>query len=400
MNPVPSSTTHFGLPQNSGGLKERMTRIHESFPVLSHVARYLIENDSPLAGKRIGWHCPLTVLTAMAVEELAGVGVLFSLSECNPGATDYVAVKHMRDLGAEVFLGPTAPYKVLESESILLCDSGFALMGQYLENFDRLPARVVGACEVTTRGIEKLRRGATPAVPVIYLNEGLKSTISHFHAVGNGIAKSLAHLLPLIGKVLSHSSITVVGYGRIGVGIAHYLKRAGSRVRVCEIDPARRLLAHFDDFRTCSLEQAMSESDVIVTATGNKELMSESTWSLAKDGLLVANAGYFKEEVGLVALNRLSIESTPLTPMLEAFVLPAPGLQATRRVYLAAGGAQVDVAMVTTSPEPVLFNIVAEILALDYILRGHSELRPGENRLPDIVEKVAATLSLKALGLT
>jgi adenosylhomocysteinase len=369
-------------------LRQELAGFKFCFPIMEKLGQFLLESNH-LKGKRVGWHCHLTTITAATVEALLATGAELFLSECSPHTTSSAAVDYMRNLGARVHLGELGVEQVLDQKPLLASDTGLALIGAAITG--QVDCLYAGS-EITTSGITQLR--TLPAVPiaVLNINDGqLKTGIENFHGVGDGVIEAL---FQLTGRLWTGRPAAVVGYGRVGAGTAHYLRTAGAVVTVVESDPVRRLIAHYDGFSTGSLPQALLQSELLVTCTGQPSVVPESDWMNARDGLIVLNVGHVSDEVD--SLKRAAKKAAPFSEHLERFTL------AQGDVFLATQGSPANVVMLTGSPEPTLIHLTAEILALNYLAgcfdRG-TKLIPGEHKLPADVERQASLLALAALGL-
>ncbi|HEY9869630.1 MAG TPA: NAD(P)-dependent oxidoreductase [Candidatus Obscuribacterales bacterium] len=377
-------------------LPEEILRAARFFPLMEHAAAAL-SADGTLAGVRVGWHCHLTWLTALAAYALTSAGAEIFASECNPGTTEHGAVECLRRLGVHVFLGGDGPARVLAGKPYVISDTGLALTSCYLES---MSFPLAGACEITTSGIARLRAlGAVP-LPVVNINDGqLKTLIENFHGVGDGLIDALFRLT---GKMWAGTEAAVVGYGRVGAGVAHYLRGNGAAVRVVERDPVRQLAAHYDGFVLDSLERVLADCRLVVTATGQAGLLGARQWQLAADGLLVLNVGHWPEEVDYAALKAMAVGTRRLSAHLEEFTLPGTGGRGAKTVLLAAGGSPVNVALLSGSLEPTLIHLTTEMLCLAYLVRAARQgatLPQGEAAIPAEVERRSALLALAALGL-
>jgi adenosylhomocysteinase len=377
-------------------LPEEILRAARFFPLIEKAAAALAA-DRTLSGVRIGWHCHLTWLTALAAEALTHAGAEILASECNPHTTERGAVEFMQKLGVHVFLGSDGPSLVLAERPYVISDTGLTLTSCYLES---MSFPLAGACEITTSGIARLRaRGAVP-LPVVNINDGqLKTLIENFHGVGDGLIDALSRLT---GKMWAGTAAAVVGYGRVGAGVAHYLRGNGASVRVVERDPVRQLAAHYDGFVLNTLERALTDCRLLVTASGQAGVLGPREWQLAADGLLVLNVGHWPEEVDYDALKAMAAATRRLSAYLEEFTLPHSAGRGAKTVLLAAGGSPVNVALLSGSPEPTLIHLTTEMLCLAYLVsavRQGAALPHGEVAIPAEVERRSALLALYALGL-
>jgi len=371
---------------------ERLARL---FPIMERLGVYL-KGERFLDGLKIGWHCHLTWLTALAVEPLIFAGARLFMSECNPETTESDAVEDMRARGATIHLGPEACKGVLEACPEIASDTGLALLSAYLDGGH---SGLFGSCEITTSGVARLRALEDVPLPVVNINSGrLKSQVENFHGVGDGLIEALARLT---GADWNGRRAAVVGYGRVGAGAAHYLKRAGVLTTVVETDPVLALTAHYDGHSLSTLDQALADSELLVTATGRAGLLGERQWRLARDGLLVMNVGHFADEVGLDALRSLAAASARAGAHLEEFLIRDE--RSERRVLVATGGHPVNVVLLTGAGEPTLLHLTTEALSLEYLARMRSmavDIQPGETPVPAEIERQASLLALGALGLS
>lgn len=371
-----------------------ITKIACFFPILDELHSYLVE-DGKLSGITIGWHCHLTSLTAISAKVILNSGAKLFLSECNPATTDQLSVEYMKALGAHVYTGESSCKQALAANPSVISDTGFVMLENYLQDLkDTKNSKVVGACEITTSGVTRMREKYSEVqLPVININAGrLKSYIENYHGVGDGVVESLARLT---GRSWAGSKATVVGYGQVGAGVAHYLARIGVQVSVCESDAVQSLIAHYDGYPSCSLSEALAQSDLLITATGIHKLLTKDHWQKAKDQLLVMNVGHWPDEVSPEVLTELSSSIKPVSEHLSEYTIERNGT--TRRIFLATGGSPVNVAMLTGSPEPTVLHLATEILCMNYIVKSGDKLPKGEIAIPAEIEECASKLALRAI---
>jgi adenosylhomocysteinase len=366
-------------------------KVNRFFPLFALVSRHL-KASKTLEEARIGWHCHLTALTAIAVQSLRDAGAEVFLSEANAATSDFESIEVMRSCGARVFQGSKSREDVLAQGLELVSDTGAELIGTLLASGEL--KTVLGASEITTSGITALKKRTDVRIPVINLNEGrLKQRIENFHGVGDGVLEVLAITT---SRSWAGSAGCVVGYGPVGAGAALYLRRAGMQVIVVEKNPVLELVAHFDGFETCSLPEALPRVDMLVTATGQKGLISKNEWQSLKNGCFVMNLGHWREELDLEALFTLSKQSLQVSEHLMEYFF---GENEKRKVYVVTDGNPANVAMLTGSAEPTLIHLATEVLTLAFLRTNSGRLLPGLNVLPSEVEHFVSYLALEALGL-
>lgn len=363
------------------------------YPLLELVGQYLQEKGT-LKDVRLAWHCHLTALTAVSAKALAMGGCRVSLSECNPATSDADAIAYMSEiLGFKTYIGADSVSKVLEGGADVVSDTGFDLLSHWLsEDLNAVDIPLFGASEITTSGITRLRSRESVPIPIININDGqIKSFVENFHGVGDGVIEALK---VLTGRSFQGERACVIGYGRVGAGVAEYLKRIGVQVTVVEQDAVRRLMAHFDGFPLASLRESMKTSAIMVTATGQKGLLQVEDWRYARDGLLAINVGHWREELSFQELEKAADSVKSITANVDEFKLQSYDHKPLR-VRIATKGDPCNVTLLTGSMEPTLLHLATEILSLEYLVTNKDKLKPGEMCIPPEVENTAAELALQ-----
>ncbi len=377
-------------------MPEEILSADRAFPIMQLLAGALQQRGF-ISGLSIGWHCHLTWLTALAAEAAIMAGARLFVSECDAMTTEPAAVEYLRRLGATVNLGNAACDAVLANHPLILSDTGFVLTSRYLE---RKIDDVIAACEITTSGVTTLRKLGPLPLPVVDIaSSRLKSMIENFHGVGSEL---VAALFRLTGQSWAGRKAAVIGYGAVGSGAAEYLRRAGLLVTVVETDPVLRLKAHYDGFAVGNLQAALGQSKLLITATGAEGLLGKMEWAQAADGLYVFNIGHWPAEVSPEVVYEMSSNRQKVSELLEELTLPAVADKPSRKVYLAAGGSPVNVAVCSGGAEPTLIHLAAELLTIEYLYsqRGRpGACLPGLVPLPASVERQASLLALEALRL-
>ena len=366
-----------GQPNTFAEVERELEMFSLTFPILERLDEYLQEHGN-FRGQNVGWHCHLTVITAASAQVLLNAGARLFMSECNPATSNQVSIDYMRKQGAIIHCGSGSAAEVLKERPVVLSDTGFVLIDEYLNQIDRnsSDAFVSGACEITSSGVQKLRKREHCPLPVININDGeLKTYIENFHGVGDGVIDSL---FKVTGKMLSGRSVAVAGYGRVGAGVAAHLRSAGAIVSVVENDPARRLIAHYDGFALSELPKALSSSEILVTATGRHSLITPQELIHARDGLILMNVGHWPEEIAYAEFGSSAKSQRRISEFLEEFEFSFDG--ESRRVLLLGGGGPANVVMCSGSIEPTLIHLVTEILCLNHMLalkNGSRSAAPG-----------------------
>ncbi|MDP2308996.1 MAG: NAD(P)-dependent oxidoreductase [Pseudomonadota bacterium] len=362
-------------------------RIDTFFPVLSSLGNRWAA-ARPFEGLTIGLHLHLTTLTATVVRELTLGGGRWICSAANPATTDPSVVAFLRDLGVEVYSGggiEDGLEATVDADPTFFADVGFAL-GSRLVAAGRRPRAGV---EITRSGITRLRAGPPLPFPVLNINDGrLKPGIENRHGVGEGLWQSYT---ALTGCHLAGRRVLVIGYGAVGAGVAAYARAGGASVEVMDVDPVRRLIAHYDGFPTPPPLDAVRRAKVMVTAGGVKHSLPLALLREANDGTVLINAGHGADEIDIEGLEAEADCVDQVGPRVVGYRLPG-GPQ----LMVLAGGNPLNIVMNSGSQEPVLLHFAVMGLALEWLTRHHCA--PGEVALPPELEAIAAEVALAVLG--
>jgi adenosylhomocysteinase len=189
--------------------------------------------------------------------------------------------------------------------------------------------------------------------------------------------------------------MVVAGYGWCGKGIAMRAKGMGSKVIVTEIDPIRALEAAMDGFQVMTMEKAAPQADIIVTATGNVNVVDKHHFEVIKDGAMIANAGHFNSELNLKALAEMAGEGRKqLRPFVEEFLI------GDRSVIVLGEGRLINLASAEGHPASVMdMSFANQALGAAYIVREHKNLENKVYRMPEEIDRNIAALKLEAMGV-
>ena len=347
----------------------------------------------PWEGLTLGLNLHLTTLTGALLRELTLGGGKFVISAANPATTDAGTVELLRNQGVEVYTGGDLHdrhLQVLDHKPNLLVDVGFELIGTLLARRGDQAKQVRGAVEITRTGITRLREHLTLPFPVVNINDGrLKNAVENRHGVGEALWQAVAILT---GMHLSGRRVAVVGYGAVGRGLAAYARAAGMCVEVVELDPVRRLFAHYDGFPTPSLEDALSRVGFLVTATGGHAVVTVDALAKARDGLVIANAGHGGDEIDILGIQRAASRADQIADQVVRY-----RLDNGPRLTVLGSGHPLNIVMNSGSPEPVLLHFAVLGLTLEWIARF--DVPAGEVAVPDEIEERAAAFALESLDL-
>jgi adenosylhomocysteinase len=372
-------------------------------PVLVKL-RDMYSGKRPLEGVRISASLHVTKETAVLVRTLQAWGASVSLAPCNPLSTqDDVAAALVED-GVSVFAwrGMSSDeyfwaIRVVGSrDPDIVMDDGSDLHVTLHEELGDRALKVWGGTEETTTGVIRLRaleKAGRLLYPVIAVNNArTKYLFDNRYGTGQSTVDGI---LRATNMLLAGKTAVVAGYGWVGKGVAMRLRGMGARVIVTEVDPVRALEAVMDGFEVMPMARAASIGDILVTATGNRDVIRAEHMLEMKDGAILANAGHFNVEVSVEDLERISVSGRTLRPYVEEYVL-----KNGKRLYLLAEGRLVNLVAAEGHPSEVMdMSFSNQALAVLYIRENRGKLEPRVYDIPPGQDEMVARLKLETMGV-
>jgi adenosylhomocysteinase len=373
-------------------------------PVLRTI-RERFGRDKPLAGMRIGACLHVTTETANLMIALKAAGASIALCASNPLSTqDDVAAALAGEYGIPTFAikgeDDATYYKhieaVLASRPNITMDDGCDLVNVLHTRHPDQLREVKGGTEETTTGVIRLRamaRDGQLQFPVVAVNEALtKHMFDNRYGTGQS---TLDGLIRATNLLLAGRSFVVCGYGWCGRGLASRAHGMGAHVIVTEVDPTRALEALMDGYRVMPLAEAVKQADVIITVTGDLNVVDAPHFQTMKDGCIVANSGHFNDEINIPALAQQARAHRPVRPFVEEYEMPDG-----RRLYLLADGRLLNLAAAEGHPAAVMdMSFANQALSAVYIAQTADRLAPGVYDVPENIDKEVARLKLDSLGV-
>jgi adenosylhomocysteinase len=366
-------------------------------------------NSKPLAGARIAGCLHMTIQTAVLIETLVHLGAEVTWSSCNIFSTQDHAAAAIAAAGASVYA-----WKGLNEEEFDWCieqtlffgeerkplnmilDDGGDLTNMVLDRYPELVAGIKGLSEETTTGVhrlyERMKKGTLP-MPAINVNDSVtKSKFDNKY----GCKESLVDSIRRATDVMMAGKVAVVcGYGDVGKGSAASLQGAGARVIVTEIDPICALQAAMDGFAVKRLSSVIGDADIIVTATGNKNIVTGEHFLNMKDKAIVCNIGHFDNEIDVAWLNQ-NFGQTKVTikPQVDLYNINGKDL------ILLAEGRLVNLGCATGHPSFVMSNsFTNQTLAQLELWKNHQAYGNQVYTLPKHLDEKVAWLHLAKIGV-
>ena len=275
------------------------------------------KNEQPLKGARIAGCLHMTIQTAVLIETLQALGAEVTWSSCNIFSTQDQAAAAIAAAGTAVYA-----WKGLTEEEFDWCieqtlffgedrkplnmilDDGGDLTNMVLDKYPELSAGIKGLSEETTTGVHRLYervKNGTLTMPAINVNDSVtKSKFDNKYGCKESAVDAIRRATDIM---LAGKRVTVCGYGDVGKGTAASFKGAGSIVTVTEIDPICALQAAMDGFEVKKLETVIGNTDIVITTTGNKDIVQGRHFEALKDKAIVCNIGHFDNEIDMAWLN-------------------------------------------------------------------------------------------------
>ncbi|QDA60700.1 adenosylhomocysteinase [Hymenobacter jejuensis] len=365
--------------------------------------------SQPLKGARIAGCLHMTIQTAVLIETLIALGADVTWSSCNIFSTQDHAAAAIAAAGIPVYA-----WKGMNEEEFNWCieqtlyfgedrqplnmilDDGGDLTNMVLNNFPELAAGIKGISEETTTGVlrllDRVKNGTLP-MPAFNINDSVtKSKFDNKY----GCKESAVDAIRRATDVMMAGKIAVVaGYGDVGKGTAASLRGAGARVIVTEIDPICALQAAMDGYAVKKMSNAIKEADIVVTATGNCDIITEEHFRALKDKAIVCNIGHFDDEIDMAWLNgNYGHTKDTVKPQVDLYNIDG------KEVIILAEGRLVNLGCATGHPSFVMSNSFTNQTLAQLELWQHAD--QYENKvytLPKHLDEKVARLHLAKIGV-
>jgi len=365
--------------------------------------------SKPLKGARIAGCLHMTIQTAVLIETLIDLGAEVSWSSCNIFSTQDHAAAAMAAKGIPVFA-----WKGMNEEEFDWCieqtlfafedgkalnmilDDGGDLTNMVFDRFPELVGEIKGLSEETTTGVHRLyerQKNGTLVMPAININDSVtKSKFDNKY----GCKESLVDAIRRATDIMMGGKVAVVaGYGDVGKGSAASLRGAGCRVIITEIDPICALQAAMDGFAVKRMENALKEASIVVTATGNKNIIKPEHFKMMHDKTIVCNIGHFDNEIDMAWLNKnYGHTKEPIKPQVDLYNIDG------KDIILLAEGRLVNLGCATGHPSFVMSNsFTNQVLAQIELWGNHDKYENKVYMLPKHLDEKVARLHLAKIGV-
>ncbi|MFD0977497.1 adenosylhomocysteinase [Salinimicrobium gaetbulicola] len=367
------------------------------------------KDEQPLKGARIAGCLHMTIQTAVLIETLVALGAEVTWSSCNIFSTQDQAAAAIAEAGIPVYA-----WKGMNAEEFDWCieqtlffgedrkplnmilDDGGDLTNMVLDKYPELADGIKGLSEETTTGVhrlyERMKNGTLP-MPAINVNDSVtKSKFDNKYGCRESAVDAIRRATDVM---LAGKRVVVCGYGDVGKGTAASFRGAGSIVTVTEIDPICALQAAMDGFEVKKLETVLPKADIVITTTGNKDIVRAEHFMAMKDKTIVCNIGHFDNEIQVAWLNEnYGDTKDEIKPQVDKYTIDG------KDIILLAEGRLVNLGCATGHPSFVMSNsFTNQTLAQIELWKNTDKYQNEVYMLPKHLDEKVAKLHLDRIGV-
>jgi len=365
--------------------------------------------QKPLKGSRIAGCLHMTIQTAVLIETLVEMGAEVTWSSCNIFSTQDHAAAAIAAAGISVYawkgmneeefdwcIEQTVFFGKNKEPLNMILDDGGDLTNLVLDKYPDLVKEIKGLSEETTTGVhrlyERMKNGTLP-LPAINVNDSVtKSKFDNKYGCKESAVDAIRRATDVM---MAGKRVVVAGYGDVGKGTVASFSGAGAIVTVCEVDPICALQAAMDGYEVKKMNSVISNADIVVTATGNKDILKEAHFRLMKDKTIVCNIGHFDNEIDMAWLNEnYGSSKIEIKPQVDIYTIE------DKEVIVLAEGRLVNLGCATGHPSFVMSNSFTNQVLAQLELWSNSDNYKNEvYMLPKHLDEKVAKLHLEKLGV-
>ena len=372
-------------------------------PVLAAIAEDFRETK-PLAGLRVALSVHLEAKTAWLCRVMEMGGAEMHVTGSNPLSTqdDVAAALAAGGMHVCAVHGATAEqYRsaidaVLETAPNIIIDDGGDLVHLMHTKYTDLIPNVIGGCEETTTGINRLRimsRNGELKFPMVMVNDAdCKHMFDNRYGTGQSVWDGICRTTNLI---IAGKYVVISGYGWCGKGVTLRAKGLGAKVIVTETDPVRALEAVMDGYEVMPMKEAAKIGDIFGTVTGGRDIITAEHFPLMKDGAILSNAGHFNIEVDMEALERMAVRKYEARHNIQGYVMPNG-----KTLFTIAEGRLVNLAAADGHPAEIMdMSFAIQALSAQFLANNKGKLSADVVAVPKDIDEAVARRKLKAMGV-
>ena len=377
--------------------------VERNMPVLRGIGRRFSE-EKPFKGLKVALSVHLEAKTAYLCRVMELGGAEMYVTGSNPLSTQDDVAAALAAGGMNVF----AEYgcneqqyndclrEVLKIGPNIIIDDGGDLVHLMHEEFADLIPEVIGGCEETTTGINRLRKmSASGALrfPMVMVNDAdCKHMFDNRYGTGQSVWDGICRTTNLI---VAGKYVVISGYGWCGKGVSLRAKGLGAKVIVTETDPVRALEAVMDGYEVMPMAEAARIGDIFCTVTGGRDIISAEHFPLMKDGAILSNAGHFNVEIDMQALENMAVKKYEARHNIQGYVMPDG-----RTLFTIAEGRLVNLAAADGHPAEIMdMSFAIQALSAKYLADNRGRLSADVVPVPREIDREVAECKLEAMGV-
>ena len=377
--------------------------VERNMPVLRGIGEDF-RKEKPFAGMKVALSVHLEAKTAYLCRVMEMGGAEMYVTGSNPLSTQDDVAAALAAGGMNVF----AEYgcsmeqyeecleEVLKVGPNIIIDDGGDLVHLMHTKYTELIPDVIGGCEETTTGINRLRimsRKGELRFPMVMVNDAdCKHMFDNRYGTGQSVWDGICRTTNLI---VAGKYVVISGYGWCGKGVSLRAKGLGAKVIVTETDPVRALEAVMDGYEVMPMAEAAKIGDIFCTVTGGRDIITSEHFPLMKDGAILSNAGHFNVEVDMDALDRMAIRKYEARHNIQGFVMPDG-----RTLFTIAEGRLVNLAAADGHPAEIMdMSFAIQALSARFLALNKGRLAADVVAVPKDIDEAVARRKLKAMGV-
>ena len=384
--------------------RRKIDWVRDHMPVLSGINEDF-KKTKPFKGMKVALSIHLEAKTAYLATVIKNGGAEVYATGSNPLSTQDDVAAGLASRGVEVFAWHAATpkeyerhlAKVLEPGPDIIIDDGGDLINMMHKRFRDLLPGVIGGCEETTTGIQRLiamDASGELKIPMMLVNNAqCKFLFDNRYGTGQSVWNGINRTTNLI---VAGKKVVVAGYGWCGKGVAMRAKGLGARVYVTEIDPIKATEAVMDGFEVMPMKEAAKIGDFFVTVTGCRDVINTKHMLLMKEGAILCNAGHFNVEIDVAGLEKIAKKKVKRRDNITGYYL-----ENGRSINVLAEGRLVNLAAGDGHPAEIMdMSFSIQALCAQYLAQHQDEELPMLNYVPEEIDREVAERKLKDLGIS
>lgn len=377
--------------------------VERNMPVLRGIGEDF-KREKPFAGMKVALSVHLEAKTAYLCRVMEMGGAKMYVTGSNPLSTQDDVAAALVSGGMNVFAEYGCSMEQYEQcleevlkvgPNIIIDDGGDLVHLMHTKYTDLIP-NVIGGCEETTTGINRLRimsRKGELKFPMVMVNDAdCKHMFDNRYGTGQSVWDGICRTTNLI---IAGKYVVISGYGWCGKGVTLRAKGLGAKVIVTETDPVRALEAVMDGYEVMPMKEAAKIGDIFCTVTGGRDIITAEHFPLMKDGAILSNAGHFNIEVDMEALERMAVRKYEARHNIQGYVMPNG-----KTLFTIAEGRLVNLAAADGHPAEIMdMSFAIQALSAQFLANNKGNLSADVVAVPKDIDEAVARRKLKAMGV-